>query len=209
MMNAGQDYGVIEGFNKPTLKKPGAEKLCDIFGFAKFAKVTNRIENWDKPFLAYEVKVTLINKRTGQVEAEGLGSCNSKEGKYANKNTFTIANTLLKMAKKRALIDAVLNATRSSGIFTQDIEDFIQEDKQPQSQIKADKLPASEQQLDEIFTLSKELSIPIIKLKKILKERFSVNALNGLSSKVAEDLIDYLLSLKSDVSDVSDVSHGN
>ena len=27
------------------------------------------------------------------------------------------------MAKKRALIDAVLSATRSSGLFTQDIED--------------------------------------------------------------------------------------
>lgn len=35
-----------------------------------------------------------------------------------------IANTILKMAKKRALIDAVLTATGASDIFSQDIEDL-------------------------------------------------------------------------------------
>lgn len=43
-----------------------------------------------------------------------------------------LANTILKMAKKRALIDAVLTATAASDCFTQDIEDlppeYIQED---------------------------------------------------------------------------------
>ena len=43
-----------------------------------------------------------------------------------NDEPYTLVNTLLKMAKKRALVDAVLSATRSSGIFTQDIEDFIE-----------------------------------------------------------------------------------
>jgi hypothetical protein len=33
-------------------------------------------------------------------------------------------NTIIKMAKKRAYIDATLSATRTSGIFTQDLEDF-------------------------------------------------------------------------------------
>lgn len=35
-----------------------------------------------------------------------------------------LANTILKMAKKRALVDAVLTATAASDIFTQDIEDL-------------------------------------------------------------------------------------
>jgi hypothetical protein len=35
-----------------------------------------------------------------------------------------LANTVLKMAKKRALVDAVLTATAASDIFTQDIEDL-------------------------------------------------------------------------------------
>jgi len=41
-----------------------------------------------------------------------------------NDDFFSLANTILKMAKKRALVDAVLSATRSSGIFTQDLEDI-------------------------------------------------------------------------------------
>src|SRR5690606_2194252 len=36
-----------------------------------------------------------------------------------NDDMHSIWNTVLKMAKKRALVDAVLSATRSSGIFAQ------------------------------------------------------------------------------------------
>ncbi len=207
MMTPGQDFGVLEHYSKPTLKKPGAEKLCNIFGFASFAKVVNRIEDWEKPFLHYEVKVTLFNKKTAQVEAEGLGSCNSKEAMYKNKNTFTIANTILKMAKKRGFIDAVLNATRSSGIFTQDIEDFIQEDSKPlNKQVSKDKLPATEQQMEEIFALSKEISMPIMKLKELLKESYQIKDFSYLSSKVANDLIGHLKSLKEES---GEVNHGD
>jgi len=39
-------------------------------------------------------------------------------------NPSDMANTILKMAKKRALIDAVLTATGASDIFSQDIEDL-------------------------------------------------------------------------------------
>jgi hypothetical protein len=124
-MVEGEDYGVIPGAsNKPTLFKPGAEKLNAIFGLAPVVEITNRAEDWDAGFAAYEVKVTLLNKRSGQVEAEGIGSCNSRERRYKNQDAANVANTLLKMAKKRALIDATLSATRASGMFTQDLEDI-------------------------------------------------------------------------------------
>jgi len=42
-------------------------------------------------------------------------------------NPSDLANTILKMAKKRALIDAVLTATGASDIFSQDIEDLPEE----------------------------------------------------------------------------------
>ena len=79
IMVKGVDYGFIGGFSKPTLLKSGAEKLCDVFGFSKVVEVTNRIEDWEKGIFAYEVKMTLIAIETGDIEAEGLGSCNSKE----------------------------------------------------------------------------------------------------------------------------------
>ena len=123
-MIPGEDYGIIPGSKKPSLLKPGAEKLCDIFGFSKHVKIRDKMEDWDKPFLNYEVMVTLVNKRTGHVEAQGIGSANSREKKFIKQDTYSIANTLVKIAKKRALVDAVLSATRSSGLFTQDLEDI-------------------------------------------------------------------------------------
>ncbi len=123
-MVEGEDYGVIPGAsNKPTLFKPGAEKLNAIFGLAPLLEITSRVEDWEAGFAAYEVKVTLLNKRTGGIEAEGIGSCNSRERRYKNQDAANVANTLLKMAKKRALVDATLSATRASGTFTQDLED--------------------------------------------------------------------------------------
>lgn len=124
-MTEGEDFGVIPGIStKPTLFKPGAEKLNAIFGLAPIVEITNRVEDWDKGFVAYEIKVTLLNKRTTNIEAEGIGNCNSRERRYKNQDAANIANTILKMAKKRALIDATLSATRASGIFTQDLEDM-------------------------------------------------------------------------------------
>ncbi|PQV65426.1 hypothetical protein B1R32_101168 [Abditibacterium utsteinense] len=123
-MSEGEDYGIIPGGNKPTLFKPGAEKLNAVFGLSPLVEILNRIEDWDASFVAYEVKVILLNKRTQIVEAEGVGSCNSRERKYKNQDAANVANTILKMAKKRALIDATLSATRASGMFTQDLEDL-------------------------------------------------------------------------------------
>jgi len=47
-----------------------------------------------------------------------------KTGREPNEDIADIKNTILKMAQKRAKIAAVLAATRSSGVFTQDVEDM-------------------------------------------------------------------------------------
>lgn len=122
MMVPSIDYGFIPGCPKPMLFKSGAEKLCDIFGLSKQIEITQRFEDWDKGIFHYEVKAILKNKRTGQVEAEGIGSCNSREKKFASLNPFSAVNSILKMAKKRAIVDATLTATRTSGIFSQDLD---------------------------------------------------------------------------------------
>lgn len=124
MMVEGVDYGIIPKCDKPSLFKSGAEKLTDIFGFSKQIEITNRLEDWKEGIFHYEVKAILISKRTGLVEAEGIGCCCNREKKYINQHSFSVINTVLKMAKKRALVDAVLSATRSSSIFTQDVEDM-------------------------------------------------------------------------------------
>jgi hypothetical protein len=45
-------------------------------------------------------------------------------GRIPNEAIYDQVNTIIKMAKKRSYIDATLSATRTSGIFTQDMEDF-------------------------------------------------------------------------------------
>ena len=123
-LKAGRDYDRLPNTAKPTLLKSGAEILADVFGFRTTAKVINRIENYDKQFVLYEVCVAIINK-DGNVVAEGLGSCNSRERKYLKTDFATNLNTMLKIAKKRAYVDAILTATHSSKIFSQDIEDIV------------------------------------------------------------------------------------
>lgn len=44
--------------------------------------------------------------------------------KVENKNIINLANTILKMATKRAFVDAVLRVTGAGRIFTQDLEDL-------------------------------------------------------------------------------------
>lgn len=197
-MKPGVDYGVIPGCAKPTLLKPGAEKLCDIYGFSKLITVTNRSEDWDQGFVSYEVKATLLNKRTGLVEAEGIGGCNSKEKKYKNQDAFSIANTILKMAKKRAIVDAVLSATRSSGIFSQDIEEYNFANSSTPIRV----LPAqidkavSESKLTELYNLAKRNRISTELAKSLLLERYKVDDSRKLTATQADDFLNYLQTLK-------------
>lgn len=165
VMVRGEDYGRIPGTSKDTLYKPGAEKLAEMYGLAITLPDERRraVENWVDGFWHYEVTAVIISRETGQVVAEGIGSCNSLEEKYRwrkewwngkgepdpaehweriwikgkdgragraayfknhpNEARWDLPNTLLKMAKKRAVVDGVLSTTRSSGLFTQDMED--------------------------------------------------------------------------------------
>lgn len=47
------------------------------------------------------------------------------QGRVENPDIVDAKNTVLKIAKKRAKIDAVIGVTRSSGIFTQDLEELV------------------------------------------------------------------------------------
>jgi hypothetical protein len=139
VMKQGTHYGIIKGCgNKPTLLKPGAEKLCMTFRLAPTYEVTR--DDLPNGHREYAVVCTLSHITTGNVWSQGVGCCSSMESKYRYRNSWESGkkikketedpadqfNTVLKMAKKRAHIDAVLTATSASDIFTQDIEDYPQ-----------------------------------------------------------------------------------
>ncbi|AXL21324.1 hypothetical protein [Megasphaera stantonii] len=117
------DYGLIQGCRKPSLFKSGAEKLAAHYQLRSEVSVLHRTEDIPNQFVSYEIKVTLYNQ-AGAVVSEGLGAANSKERKFSRGDFYSSINTVIKMARKRAFIDAVLTGTATSGIFTQDMEDI-------------------------------------------------------------------------------------
>jgi hypothetical protein len=181
----GEDYGVIPGTKKPTLLKPGAEKLCNFYGLVPtFSQQVVVGDGVHSPVLRVLCECRLHRTNDdGPVVGMGLGAANSWErkhryrsadracpacgvagtirrsgyerngdkgwychtraggcnatfhskdpaivdqqgGRVENPDPYDVENTLVKMAKKRALVDATLTATATSGLFAQDIEDL-------------------------------------------------------------------------------------
>ena len=132
------DYGVIPGTPKPSLLKPGAEHLMQFFGFGHKVLRIAATEEWEKGFFYYAYRVSVFKARPmpdgsvyEQLISECEGSANSKEKRYRNQDVFTIVNTLQKMAIKRAMVGATLQATGTSGMFTQDVEDMDLQSEEP------------------------------------------------------------------------------
>ena len=211
MMVENVDYGIIPGTDKRCLFKSGAEKLCDIFGFSKRIDIVSRIENFEKGIFHYEVKAILINKRNGEIEAEGVGSCNNMERKFRNQDACSVANTVLKMAKKRAFVDAVLSATRSSDLFTQDVEDNDEPalkstgkgkessktaaDGKPEED-KTETIMASRKQISFIFTILSQKNIPVDLARNLMEEKYKVRETKALNQNQASEFITYLKDYK-------------
>ena len=129
----GEHYGVIVKGQKPTLLKPGAELLLNLYGYGLKMEKVKEVEDWDKPFFYYEYKAIVYSKRGGWVEAEGFGSANSKEKKWAfdrygkpqpPEYIYSMVNSIQKIAQKRAMVAPTLIACRASALFTQDLEDM-------------------------------------------------------------------------------------
>lgn len=133
-LHQNHDYGIIPGTSKPTLLKPGAEKILMMLGLRSEFEIVDSTRDFQEGFFQYQVRCKLY--KGDILITEGLGSCNTKEKKYINQDPFSIDNTVLKMAKKRALIDAALLVGSLSDIFTQDLEDMDLEGEQVSTQKK-------------------------------------------------------------------------
>lgn len=176
-MTVDVDYGQIPGTQKPTLLKPGAEKLGVLF------QLDLQIDNekvWGPgDHLTVISRATVFHSPTGTRMGYGEGICTSREKKYGKRqrkqtcpdceaeaillsrdesegyfcwrkrggcghkfprNDERITkqetgevenpelpdtwNTVVKMAEKRARVDAILAVTGASALFTQDAEDL-------------------------------------------------------------------------------------
>lgn len=96
---------------------------------------------WRRCYIDKEYEATPDNRRRIKfIEAKG----NVYENKEVRTEHEDLANTILKMAKKRAQIDLTLTATAASDIFSQDLEDMPEELLQHAKEERQTRRPARE-----------------------------------------------------------------
>lgn len=170
VMHKGTHFDTIPGCGpKPTLLKSGAEKLCSTFLLAPDPVVEDLSTHDERRYrikcrLIHSPSGTFMGSGIGECSSEEekykwRKAVSKKEFeatpddrrriKYTSygeieqvrTNIADVANTVLKMAKKRALVDGTLTVTGASDMFTQDIEDMEIEPKHPAVVQKAAPLP--------------------------------------------------------------------
>jgi hypothetical protein len=192
IMREGVDYDIIPGAQKPSLLKPGAERLLHFYGLGHRVQCEEKVEDWDNGFFYYRYRVTVVKTYPTHeiVVAECEGSANSKEKRYRNQDVYTIVNTLQKMAIKRALVGATLQATGTSGFFTQDVEDMDLPamDGQRQTPLAGN---ATDKQQRAIHTSAKKKGLSDEDIKALIKRHTKgrTDSAKELSKQEASDLI--------------------
>lgn len=148
-------FGIIPGCQRPSLFKPGAEKIASAFRIAVISEVEDLSTSDEK---RYRVTCTAYSSN-GNKLGSSIGECSSSEEKYRWRRPVCdaewetaegdrkrekwlrdgtkikqmrtepsdLANTILQMADKRAYVAVVRKVTAASDVFTQDIEDLPEE----------------------------------------------------------------------------------
>jgi hypothetical protein len=130
------DWGIQPGTNSMALRDPGSSKIANAFNCYPEHAILKSEDTPDVIF--YTMRANMINRDTGQVVAVGVGGCSSRESKYGkrwvvdpesfglnredykfresdkkyhipNPDIPDLGNTILKMAAKRAEVDACQN----------------------------------------------------------------------------------------------------
>lgn len=78
-----KDYGIIPGTKKPTLLKPGAEKINDALNLYPAYEPITSVEDFETPLFFYRYRCILKQRGTDIIVATGVGSCNSREDRFA------------------------------------------------------------------------------------------------------------------------------
>ncbi len=126
---------VPKELNKEALVKKGGKKVLSEPVFAvmkketggKFGKPMKYWEKWEDAIrLGKAKKITKKTREGKDMEAWELVE-DMTNYRVPNADIFDVVNTIIKICKKRALVDAALSAGRLSDLFTQDIDEYSEE----------------------------------------------------------------------------------
>lgn len=208
VLQPGVDYGRVPGSERPCLYQPGAQILAIMTKVVPHFEVQS-VREAEPDFIAHTVVTKLIHRETGEVVGHGVGSANSWERRYTSGKLehvprYDLDNTLLKMAKKRSFVDAVLTYTGASRIFTQDLEDLPElagddtaagaRGRRPAP--KNPDAPSTEPQRKRILATLRELGIPKEDARAQIQARYGATKLVDLTVGQASDYIGHLEGLK-------------
>lgn len=121
-----KDCGAPNHWSKPSLFKPGAEKITGMLGMTTHFPSLRQYEEavLNKSEISTIVMRCELRDAQGRVVAEGVGARNLSQD-------YGDVNKSLKMVEKSAHIDATLRLAGLSEVFTQDIEDKPVVDESP------------------------------------------------------------------------------
>lgn len=119
-------------------------------------------------------------------------------------NPWDYDNTLIKMACKRAMVAATLNATAASDIFTQDLEDMPAMNGEPIDVTPANPEPspeperpplASDGQRKKMFAIMKEAGLTKEEMSRVIEERYGLTSSKEMTKEQAADFITHMENL--------------
>lgn len=195
----GVDYGSIEGTSRSGAKfqskkglfKPGGEKLCSLF------HLTPRFEKDNDSWVMFGQRsgvvcyVCRLYNQAGEVVGEGRGVASMTE-------SGATENKTVKIAQKRAQVDAVIRFAALSDVFSQDIETVGADElagetgnRSPKAVYQPKVYMATEGQLTKIAILLNEKG----KDKQTVYNHYKVDSLKDLTFKQADATITKLISL--------------
>lgn len=147
VMIKGTHFGTVPGCgSRMVLFKPGADVLAMTFRLVpQFTVTKTDLENGHREF---DVTCSMYGS-DGVLLGQGVGSCSTMEKKYRyrsqdgrkieNEDLADVYNTVLKMAKKRAHVDATLTVTGAGDLFTQDLIEDEDDPKKPAVKMPTEK----------------------------------------------------------------------
>jgi len=256
VMKDGEHYGIIPGCKKPSLLKPGAEKLSMTFRMAPKFQGEENPRELGNGHREYIIKCSLYAIKSERFLAEGVGSCSTMESKYRfrtgpieftgkpvpkeywnlresnplkalellggkgfqtkknpdtgqweivakgeeveNDNPADQYNTVLKMAKKRAHVDAILTATAASDIFTQDVEETVDsdktnginghEEKPSKTESQKEDNPISEAQRKRFYAIAKSTGATDEQIKEWLYREYGFESTRDITRSLYEEI---------------------
>lgn len=178
------DFGKIKGTEKPCLYKAGAERILMSYGVSSQFTIEACVEDFPRdaegflkqPLFFYRVRCTLTKALADGrsiLITEGFGSASSMEKACGTASPWDTGNARLKIAKKRAMVDAVLTLGQLSSLFAQDIEndEFLKEKSAEKiaGKVLSDEERISQARINRLYAIAGSNGFSREKAKAMLK----------------------------------------